>query len=170
MNEEDKVLVERQIMASHMMQHLDNLKLARSNHSDLKNQLISCSGNLFARIILKRVDNTLRKDRLSSFLTKSGKIRTSLINRVLREERRKSDETKKKKKNTAYKKNKNNEKKDVSEKNENRQPVPVVNLSNTTLSAEEEAVLAYGLDHSFIDKMPTSRRTLLPAWSLSQIV
>ena len=34
----------------------------------------------------------------------------------------------------------------------NKQPIPIVNLSSVELSAEEERLLAYGLDHSFIDK------------------
>ena len=36
--------------------------------------------------------------------------------------------------------------------NKNEQPVPVINLSSTVLSAEEKNVLSYGLDHSFVDK------------------
>ena len=54
-NQEDKTLVERQIMASHMMQHITNLKLAMNTHGSLKQQLAFSCGKMFANMILKRM-------------------------------------------------------------------------------------------------------------------
>ena len=42
----------------------------------------------------------------------------------------------------------------------NNQPVPIINLSDITLSKGEEEILSYGLDHSFVDKNSHVKRNL----------
>ena len=43
---------------------------------------------------------------------------------------------------------------------ENKQPVPIINLSNTTLTNDEEKILSYGLDHTFVDKNAHIKKNL----------
>ena len=86
-NQDDKILVQQQIMATHMMQHVEKLKATLDLYHVLEEELISYSGPLFAKIILLRARNQLRRERVSSLSTKNSKIRSLIIHRVIRQER-----------------------------------------------------------------------------------
>ena len=109
-------------------------------------ELESTCGTLFSNLLMKRICNTLREDRISSFRTKNNKISRLIIDKVVHTERMKwAPQTK----NLKYKV----PKKSCSLQDDlNKQPVPVINLSRIELSKDEEGILSYGLDHSFIDK------------------
>ena len=71
-NQEDRTLVEQQIMATHMMQYIDKLKVSDICHT-LEKELTSYSGPPFAKIVLKRARNQQRKERVSSLSSKTAK-------------------------------------------------------------------------------------------------
>ena len=135
--DEDKLLVQRQVMKSHLKQHFDKLNTSVSLLSTAKNVLLLLCGDRFGKLLLKRVETTLRKDIVASLTTKNKKINRMLINKVIHEERLNCPPV---------------APKDTTSKPTNAQPVPVINLSVAVLSDIELNTLSFGLDHSFVDK------------------
>ena len=160
LNQEDRTLVEQQIMATHMMQHIDKLKASMDIYHTLEKELTSYSGPLFAKIILKRARNQQRKERVSSLSTKNSKIRGLIIDKVVKEARVKSNQHSKYKRLTTNKENKYKKTTKKTTNIVNKQPVPVINLSGTKLSVDEQNILAFGLEHSFIDKNSNIKKYL----------
>ena len=143
--EDDRQIAEQQLMVSHIAQHTEKLLRCQAEFDAAKEEVLICCGGFFGKLLLKKVENTLRRFIVTSLTTKNDKIRRLIINKVLCEERSKCPPPA--------------PKKTVPEK-KNEQPVPVINLSNTVLTADENDTLAYGLDHSFVDKNSHVKKTL----------
>ena len=145
---EDTAEAERHVMTTHLMQHIQNLKFCTEHFEFTMIELENTCGTLFSNLLMKRICNTLREDRISSFRIKNNKISRLIIDKVVHTERMKwAPPTK----NLKYKV----PKKSCSPQDDlNEQPVPVINLSGIEFSKDEEEILSYGLDHSFIFKNP----------------
>ena len=150
-----KIKTERDIMTSHLEQHTEKLNVCIESTRALMNDLQLVCGQLLTKLLVKRIDNNQRRFRVLSSRTKNDKIRRLVIDKVVQTERVKS----------SLSRNKGHQKtKQLSGKYQskiiNNQPVPIINLSDLTLSKSEEEILSYGLEHSFIDKNKNVKKNL----------
>ena len=115
-------------------------------------KLQSVCGKCLAALLIKRINNNLRKFRVLSSRTKNDKIRRLVIDKVVHSERLKSSLPK-----IGHQQRKRTQQQP---KMINNQPVPIINLSNIILSKSEEDILSYGLEHSFVDKNSHMKKNL----------
>ena len=74
-------------MTSHLMKHLKSMKNLRNACESAEEELISCTGRVLSSLIKKIIYNILRRDCLRSLATKNNKIRSLVIENVVRKVR-----------------------------------------------------------------------------------
>ena len=115
-NNKDQLDAERKLMISHLTHHDLKLKEIKNKHRTLGPELVGKVDSICYKILLKHVPNSLQRDRLFSFKTKSKKIEV-LISK-------------------AHK----------SEKISDNYKTPIINKSNIELTLEESKQLNLGLE------------------------
>ena len=90
LNYEDKESTERHIMATHMIKHLEIMKSCMNDFVSTKNDLKAICGNLLVNLLLKRIYNVSRKERVNSTVTKNNKISRLIVDKVIHAERMKT--------------------------------------------------------------------------------